>query len=145
MKVEDLMIGDILIATHDDGEKVTTFPVVVDGIDENGSLVDGECYTSWKPLLNEHEDIEYADDLEPIPLTEDILKANGFNILYTNTTLLVEYDGYVVLTRNIKDSAYNFASYGHYKINIMYVHEFQHVLRLCGLKELADNFKVKLL
>ena len=27
-------------------------------------------------------------------------------------------------------------------INLYYVHELQHALRLCGLNELADNFKV---
>ena len=28
-------------------------------------------------------------------------------------------------------------------IKVKYVHELQQVLRLCGLRELADNFKVK--
>lgn len=80
--------------------------------------------------------------IKPIPLTEEILKINGFEILHTNTSSLVEYNGYVILTKNQGDSAYYFASYGHYKICIMYVHQLQHALRLCGLNELADNFKV---
>ena len=28
------------------------------------------------------------------------------------------------------------------RINVFYVHELQHALRLCGLNELADNFKI---
>lgn len=81
--------------------------------------------------------------IKPIPLTEEILKINGFEILHTNTTSLVEYNVYVILTKNQGDSSYYFASYGHYKICIMYVHQLQNALRLCGLNDLADNFRVE--
>lgn len=42
-----------------------------------------------------------------------------------------------------KDNDYFFISSLDAYIHIYYVHELQHALRLCGLNELADNFKVK--
>lgn len=151
-----LMIGDILMATYDDGEKVTTFPVVVDGLDENCTLVDGESYLSWKPLLPEHKDMEYADELELIPLTEEILKANGFEessmglVLYPRgkygedggvitdfINICLRKDGTI---RGIEISMH----YYHFQCNYVFcfVHELQHALRLCGLNDIADKFKV---
>lgn len=137
-----LMIGDILMATYDDGEKVISFPVVVDGIDENGTLVDGDCYISWHPLLPEHKDIEYADELAPIPLTEEILKAKGF----ARKPLLKRWiiDGELELIEDSMDNTkleYWFSVSVQYICLIHYVHQLQHALRLCGLNELADNFK----
>lgn len=84
----------------------------------------------------------FTGDSKPIPLTEELLKANGFEILYSGAALLVQYDGYVILTKDHGDSRYQFAGYGHYSIYITYVHEFQHALRLCGLSHLANNLKI---
>jgi len=76
----------------------------------------------------------------PIPLTEEILEANGW------------YEG-DDKSWNHHDVVFNLKSYGTdypfmisisgYKIGIYYVHELQHALRLCGLNELVDNFKIK--
>lgn len=150
-----LMIGDILMATYDDGEKVTTFPVVVEGIDENGTLVDGDCHIPWKPLLPEHKDMEYADELELIPLTAEILKANGFRYVNENsayTLMVMSDDGYTIeVYICIANCVFNVEH--NYTLNkecVMdrthkcgyFVHELQHALRLCGLNDIADKFKV---
>ena len=96
---------------------------------------------------------------EGIPLTEEILKANGFE--ETNTGFMVEFFQRPSYVMKLNESYY----YGievvggycnirakneEYKnlpfeadIQCNYVHELQTVLRLCGLNELADNFKVE--
>lgn len=141
-----LMIGDILMATYDDGEKVTTFPVVVDGIDENGTLVDGDCHISWKPLLPEHKDMEYADELELIPLTAAILKANEFTIKSSDYSF-IEIGNKIIISfhfgKTLRITDYNKGfEVGHAVKEIWHVHELQRALRCCGLFDLADNFKI---
>lgn len=139
-----LMIGDILMATYDDGEKVTIFPVVVDGIDENCTLVYGDSYLSWKPLLPEHKDMEYADELEPIPLTEEILKANGFTEsqleegTYNFPIESIRNRGYAIETDDNKE----FYISDHELMKFRYVHELQRALRCCGLWDMAEKFKI---
>lgn len=75
----------------------------------------------------------------PIPLTEEILKANGFVV---NTQQAYLIDG-IFLDKGLDGNAY-WWQIGHCPIcAINYVHELQHALRICGLNELADNFKLK--
>lgn len=92
-------------------------------------------------------------DLSPIPLTESILKANGFNIrrdaYYLSCGFLGndwERSGVEVkfYDRAVIDIECNYFKYTN-RIHLVadYVHELQHALRLCGLNELADNFKIQ--
>ena len=96
-------------------------------------------------------------DLEPIPITPEILDKNGF---YDRNTqwYYKRFGSYVcfdiaisLIYREIEVSKVCGAGtdceeveYGSSIVfgNDIYVHELQHVLRLCGLNELADNFKV---
>ena len=87
------------------------------------------------------------DLLEPIPLTLEILERNGFELR----------DGFLYHRIDDKPHHYDFklknggvfASEGYtiecdiYHLTIRYVHELQLTLRLCGLKELADNLKLE--
>lgn len=81
--------------------------------------------------------------VRPIPLTPEILEKNGF---YKNATPNeYEYNyGVFDIFYNIKHSLVRIELYERncYEFTIGYVHEFQHALRLCGLTDLADNFKV---
>lgn len=80
---------------------------------------------------------------EPIPLTEEILKANANpHIKYEN---ICGYLSINIRKEGLKDKD----AKGHFPIRIVildgkviFVHQLQHALRLCGLNELADNFKV---
>lgn len=63
--------------------------------------------------------------LEPIPLTAEILEKNGLDKVPELS---------MVLNRDTMPLYHSPMLY--------YVHELQHALRLCGLNELADNFKV---
>lgn len=84
---------------------------------------------------------EFSDIFEPIPLTPEILEKNGFEqnenvkgYQYPNDDIIFCLEE---LSRVfIFNGVYN-------DICIFYVHELQHILRICGLTELADNFKIE--
>ena len=95
--------------------------------------------------------------IEPIPLTTEILEKNGFydrntQWCYESLGSYVCFDIAISLIyRDIEVSKVCGAGtdceeveYGSSIVfgNDIYVHEMQNALRLCGLNELADNFKV---
>lgn len=131
MKATELMIGDWLY----DSKGIPKRVELQDYCDEADCLYDG------------------LSNLKPIPLTEEILKANGFNKLdltIGNYALKLEekekYDIHTILWGGVFNGRMEFkviCEYIHIDKKIRYVHELQHALRLCGLSELADNFKVE--
>lgn len=102
---------------------------------------------------------------EPIPLTPEILEKNGFS---PETFLTAEWEKEVYFKEfsscviEPDDSGkYIFGTtiywnktdgdgspidwgtmYDSRIYNLQYVHELQHALRLCGIDDLADNFKI---
>lgn len=89
----------------------------------------------------------WCDRIKPIPLTEDILKANGWKITKGNPSQGTMTRGFF---QNIGfvyffDDGIEFEIGIHTRVRgIMgYVHELQHAFRLCSLNELADSFKVE--
>lgn len=117
---------------------------------------------------NEGDPWEYDDKDEqpqPIPLTPEILEKNewksdnniseclGIEVFASEKNkCCVEFDGEDEYSFNTyerwEDTDYYGApmDWGYRYItsiyHLRYVHELQHALRLCGLDELADNFKV---
>ena len=101
-----------------------------------------------------HDDIvtETYDNIEPIPITPEILEKNEFERTELGFYCYLNDDKncrimYYPKDRNYTHGSYNYADIdsGCIDINelpLESVHELQHVLRLCGLTELADNFKV---
>ena len=95
------------------------------------------------------------DLLEPIPLTREILERNGF------TQHITASDGYYNAPVPDMDDVLFHVSEDNYEdtwhvetfidhndnayalFNLCFVHEAQHILRLCGLSELADNIKLE--
>lgn len=78
----------------------------------------------------------------PILLTYEILEKNGF-IKWENETLNLR--GYRLPSKSIelvRDLEYFDGFIQHMNIQVKYVHELQHALRLGRLYELADNFKI---
>lgn len=72
-------------------------------------------------------------EFEPIPLTEEMLKANGFD----KEGLTYEfYDGYNFFLDGKNGVCVHVGP-------IWFVHELQHSLRLCGLNDMADKFKIE--
>ena len=96
---------------------------------------------------------DYSRDIQvkPIPLTAEILEKDGWERdidkewEYNNSHILPNYC-YQWEKRNVKIEMYS--GLEGFTISLIIgrrfyaVHELQHVLRLYGLDELADNFKV---
>ena len=77
--------------------------------------------------------------IEPIPLTYEILKKNGWK----DAEFWCEYqEGNNSIQACLPDmrGRINGIEIKHFKCEC--VHQYQHLLRLCGLDELADNFKI---
>ncbi len=77
-----------------------------------------------------------TDDPNPILLTSEILEKNGWWYGIEDIWL---HDGvcFCIEKWNGKFQCYDIS-----QIKFYSVHQLQHALRLCGLDELADNFKV---
>lgn len=127
MEAKGLMVGDWVCF---DGDKDYSYPVKIDGLTVSKEGVDagveGDWYSQW----------------QPIPLTEDILEANGFVYDAINK----RWDKDNLPFTGIKSYGTNFpfmVALSGYIIELHFVHELQHALRLCGLTDLVDNFKIK--
>lgn len=82
---------------------------------------------------------DYVYHPVPIPLTSEILEKNGWK----ETEYWHEYkDGNTIIQYSLSNiwGIINGVEIEHFKCE--YVHQLQHLLHLCGLDELADNFKV---
>lgn len=131
MKAQDLMIGDLVYAYEAFSDNLTNKVVI-----RVESVSSGITFTGGGGKYCDYE------DANPIPLTEEILLANKFQPLG---------DDYVfeIFERNTRfnlERQYHSKWYivvGRVCQYIYYVHELQHALRLCGLNDLADNFKVE--
>ena len=125
MKATDLMIGDWVQYTC--GKPIQVKELLEDGLNIEHDYA--ECYGVEA----------YYDDIKPISLTPEILKKNGWK----ETQYWHEYqDGKNTIQCCLPDmrGRINGIEIEHFKCE--YVHQYQHLLRLCGLNELADNFKV---
>ena len=127
MKCKEFMVGDFCRSGHG-------FPMQITNVG------DDYAYATFEG--NEGEPWEFDDKDEqpqPIPLTTEILEKNGW-----------EYTTYCHEYRDDKNTIQCRLPYMVGRINGIdienfkceYVHQYQHLLRLCGLNELANNFKV---
>lgn len=142
MNAKDLMIGDWVRTFLGECGRVTS----IDIFQHTSNSIDvfGKTYDE--------------DRIEAVLLTEEILKANGFedksdkarygNVFYGlehgNTSVTFEVDnGLPILT--IEDAADRSKQHNVIclKDEVYNVHELQHALRLYGLNKMADNFKIE--
>ena len=152
MKASELMIGDwVKIKGHLDYDKVRE-------IARDESM---QWYISFACSAT----LFRAYEFEPVTLTPEILEKNGFSpetfltAEWEKKVYFKEFPGCVVEPDN--SGKYIFGTtiywnktdsdgspidwgtmYNSRIYNLQYVHELQHALRLCGLDELADNFKI---
>lgn len=117
------------------------------------------------PEMFSSNGITVGRDLEPIPLTSEILEKNGFNpdtfltAEWKKEVYFKEFSSCVVEPDDSGKYIFGTTIYWNKKdgdgspidcgtmyesmiYNLQYVHELQHALHLCGLNELADNFKI---
>ena len=112
MKATDLMVGD-WVYIHEPECKGHR----IDSIDELDGQVgaDGEVYDEC--------------DIRPIPLTEEILVKNGWR--KEPTTIDGDYanwHGEIPICQ--EEDEFNYE-----RIELIYVHQLQHLLRLCGIEK----------
>ena len=127
MKCRGFQFGDWCCDKHG-------FPMQITNVGED------YAYATWEG--NEGDPWEFDDKDEqpqPIPLTPEILEKNGWK----ETEYWHEYeDGNTIIQYSLSNiwGIINGIEIEHFKCE--YVHQYQHLLRLCGLDDLADNFKV---
>lgn len=145
MKATELQIGDFVYANvyiYDPNHIPEIIPNPVK-VTEIGTNVVVEYI--FKNTIRNY--ILPLDRLIPIQLTAEILEKNGFKAPIFNSILNPERLQFALptnefipskfITRNLSDNFFMMNDF----IQIRYVHELQHALRLCGLDELADNLK----
>ena len=86
-----------------------------------------------RTLDGEYHNSEHPDWLEPIPITPEILADNGWEIISASQAYERWWFG-AEETEIALDAIYGKYYYCE-ELDIMYVHELQHLLKLCGIKK----------
>lgn len=128
INVKELMIGDYVdISIHGN-------PIKLDIIQEVSDV--GYETTIG---LEKCSGIFAGNEISPIALTKEFFLKNGFIELYTDEQLY-NYDN------RLRISMYPSKHFIRWSVNTMdinYVHEFQHYLRLVNLSDYANNLKIE--
>ena len=126
MKVSDICVGDWI---EDGYKKSQVTSITCDGIVETTAAI---------------SNIEVID---AIPLTEEILVKNGFVEVELTDSYELNTDYYEIEVWNYSDGLWvvivhwiEFSSTPESKATVSYVHQLQHLLRLCGIeKEIEET------
>ena len=139
MKATELMIGDLVLVSKDVCFKKGTI-VKIHGIDADNVFTEkGLKGVATGMAVNDPDRVTcgvWCDYLEPIPLTEDRLLANGF---YCKRNIGYVYDdGEYEVVVDLWNHGYRILHDRDVVMNIhcfsdVFVHELQHALRLCGI------------
>ena len=153
MKTTDLMVGDWVLI-NDAPHKIQA----IDSIDAEILADDGLYYVGEDRCHSE-------DKIEGIPITPEILKKNDWYWGFTSdeknfkSCVMGAFEPHWVYDKGageislyfdkdtdggalrITDQRFN-RRLDFFWCDTLYVHELQHALRICGLNELADNFKI---
>ena len=127
MKCKELMVGDFCRSGHGLPMQIT-------------NVGDDYAYATFEG--NEGDPWEFDDKDErpqPIPLTTEILEKNGWERNGIFMKKRIDENTHLSWT-DICGSVLSQGNY--YMCDCKYVHTLQHALKLCGLDELANNFKV---
>ena len=147
MHESDLEIGDWLLAEGEEGQGDVPYKVI--SLNDRWSMNrDGKC-----PVTIESKECWWDVDKEdmgkllPMPLTDEMLKANGFSYApdpdctgfgrWKSSDLdwfcLEKFDDQDFWSFRFMDSFWS----------LEYVHTFQHLMRMVGQLLIADNFKIQ--
>lgn len=124
MKANELMIGDWVYGLDENGNKYKC---------QITELSKYDFYTESSELPEGWENGDSFVEIEPIPLTPEILERNG---LYNNYNSETEYEEeYYVnedgLDIHINGKKFEVRCIDAVNIHLRYVHELQHFLKLC--------------
>lgn len=127
MKCKELIVGDLINNLYGVQMRIV-------------KVYDGYAYAA--PVNSRRTTWRFDDECEypvPIPLTPEILEINEWK----DNGLWYEYiDDNVTIQSCLPDMRGIINGVEIKEFQCKYVHQYQHLLRLCGLDELADNFKV---
>lgn len=141
MKPIDLAIADYVYFNCFDGSKII---VKITAINNNGLVYGVSEYGShWCNI----------DKVEPIPFAPEILEKNEFEttpssweIEINNIAIVIvkKQDDYLLsISEPYCDGIAKGYHWVFHDLTINHVHQLQHSLRLCGLNDKADNFKLE--
>ena len=127
IRCKDIMVGDYVANRNGS-------PMQIVAVDEdNAYACEGNEERPW--IFGDNEGYEP----QPIILTPEILEKNGWK----ETEYWHEYqDGKNTIQSCLPDMRGIINGIEIKEFQCKYVHQYQHLLRLCGLDELADNFKI---
>lgn len=131
MKATDLMLGDWVLWKNKNVQIVRTCALVY----SFGHIDVGLAHCNDYNVIECHD----ISKISPIPLTYEILKKNGWK----DAEFWCEYQAEEATIQSCLPDMrgrINGIEIEHFKCE--YVHQYQHLLRLCGLDELADNFRI---
>ena len=140
LKVTDLMVGDLVQIKEKDGKKlVGAFRVVAIGKTYLAGVV--SCFVEHGTVsisyIEDEKRVYQTNvcDIEPIPLTPEILEKNG--LAKDSYGCHFYEDEYMALEISVEEEGiYWTINYNEYDIlKLKYVHELQHALRLCGINK----------
>lgn len=137
MKANELMIGDWVVYR---GDAEYTNPARIEGMDILANAL----------ITEDREDVGF-DGIEPIPLTAEILEKNGIKLeevgdngISTPSMWRHRFEKWVLRTQ-WKDTFIWYdrtAKYWHLHdmraAKLLYVHELQHALKLCGIDKTIE-------
>ena len=153
MKVTDLMVGDWVL--------INNIPHKIQAIDS----IDAEILADDDLYYVGEDRCHSEDKIEGIPITPEILKKNDWYWGFTSdeknfkSCVMGAFEPHWVYDKGageislyfdkdtdggalrIADQRFN-RRLDFFWCDTLYVHELQHALRICGLNELADNFKI---
>ena len=142
IRCRDFMVGDWCCDLHG-------FPMRITNVGED------YAYATWEDNEGDPWEFDDKDDQpEPIEITRELLEANGWRTNFMaspwNSLVLTYYfikdeeDTHLELKRDTLTIWFNYET-GNYldiAIPVIYVHQLQQVLRLAGLTDMANNFKI---
>ena len=143
MKAKELMIGDLVHLYVNNGG-ITNEDVKVVGLSEDSITILNKFGIDEE--YSEDDVIDGVSAIFPIPLTPEILEANGFKYKEKDNEWW-HYDEFPFSDFQIgyedEDDKRVIFNFDTTNIKVNYVHQLQQALRLSGLGELADNLKIE--
>lgn len=139
MKASELMIGDWVYAIDANGEK---HPCRANNLEYDYTNKREDFCVDFYGTGYEAEWPDIAFNVEPIPLTPEILEKNGFvqnprsksrrsHQICTDSVYISWWRGRI----NILFKPFIGHSTNHVNVDGKYVHELQHALRICGIEK----------
>ena len=113
-----------------DWAQINGIPRKIEAID----IADAEVQADGEVFYVGEDRYSSGDKIDGVPITCEILEKNedGIHFIWKRGTLFIWLD----------DEKYNERSCQNVIIPVKYIHQVQQVLRVIGLDELANNFKI---